>query len=81
MASNPCFIIHYVMRALKTSRSCSRGQTYNFSNQNDLKNPKMGSKQSVTDAPKWVFYEITFFGTKKSSKNSDGFTSNVSYNL
>ena len=58
-----------------------QGADLHFSNQNDLKNPKMGSKLSVTDALEWVFYEITFFGTKKSSKNSDGFTSNVSYNL
>jgi hypothetical protein len=28
-----------------------QGADLHFSNQNDLKNPKMGSKQSVTDAP------------------------------
>ena len=40
-----------------------------FSNQNDLRNPKMGSKQSVTDATKWVFFQITFFRTKNHRKN------------
>ena len=35
-----------------------------FSNQNDLRNPKMGSKQSVVVPTEWSFFQITFFGTK-----------------
>ena len=40
-----------------------------FSNQNDLRNPKMGSKQSIPCATEWVFFQITFFGTKNHQKN------------
>ena len=46
-----------------------QGANLNFSNQNDLRNPKMGSKQSVTDATEWSFFQITFFGTKNHQKN------------
>ena len=46
-----------------------QGADLYFSNQNNLRNPKMGSKQSVTDATEWVFFQITFFGTKKHQKN------------
>ena len=40
-----------------------------FSNQNDLRNPKMGSKQSVTGPTEWSFFKITFFDTKNHRKN------------
>ena len=40
-----------------------------ISNQNDLRNPKMGSKQSITGPPEWSFFQITFFGTKNHWKN------------
>ena len=46
-----------------------QGADLYFSNQNNLRNPKMGSKQSVTDATEWVFFQITFFGTKNHQKN------------
>ena len=39
-----------------------------FSNQNDLRNPKMGSKQSITGPTEWSFFQITFFGTKNRQK-------------
>ena len=39
-----------------------------FSNQNDLRNPKMGSKQSVVVPTEWSFLQITFFGTKNHQK-------------
>ena len=29
----------------------------------------MGSKQSIPGATEWVFFQITFFGTKKHQKN------------
>ena len=29
----------------------------------------MGSKQSITGATEWVFFQITFFGTKNHRKN------------
>ena len=41
-----------------------QGADLYFSNQNDLRNPKMGSKQSIPGATEWVFFQITFFGTK-----------------
>ena len=47
-----------------------------FWNPNCIRNPKMGSKQSITGPTEWCFFQITFLGTKKSSKKSDGFTSN-----
>ena len=28
----------------------------------------MGSKQSILDATEWVFFQITFFGTKNHQK-------------
>ena len=43
----------YVLRVLKTS----------------IKNPKMGSKQSITSATKWWFFQINFLGTKNHQKN------------
>ena len=46
-----------------------QGADLHFSNQKDLRNPKIGSKQSVTDATEWVFFQITFFGTKNHRKN------------
>ena len=29
----------------------------------------MGSKQSISDPTEWVFFQITFFGTKNHQKN------------
>ena len=40
-----------------------------FSNQNDLRNPKMGSKQSVVVATAGWFFQITFLGRKNHRKN------------
>ena len=40
-----------------------------FSNQNDLRNPKMGSKQSVVVPTVRWFFQITFLGTKNHWKN------------
>ena len=40
-----------------------------FSNQNDLRNPKMGSKQSVVVATEGWFFQITFLGRKNHRKN------------
>ena len=39
-----------------------------FSNQNDLRNPKMGSKQSVVVPPTTDFFKKLFFGKKKCQK-------------
>ena len=40
-----------------------------FSNQNDLRNPKMGSKQSVVVPTVRWFFQITFLGTKNHQIN------------
>ena len=40
-----------------------------FSNQNDLRNPKMGSKQSVVVPTIRWFFQITFLGAKNHWKN------------
>ena len=45
-----------------------QGVDLHFSNQNDPRNPKMGSKQSVTDVTEWVFFHITCNGTKNHHK-------------
>ena len=45
------------------------GADPHFSNQNDLRNPKMGSNQSFTVPPYKWFFQITFLGTKKHQKN------------
>ena len=45
-----------------------QGADLYFSNQNDLRNPKMGSKQSISDPTEWSFLQITFFGTKNHQK-------------
>ena len=34
-----------------------------FSNQNDLRNPKMGSKQSIVGATQYNFFQKIIFGT------------------
>ena len=31
----------------------------------------MGSKQSIPGATEWVFFQITFFGTKNHQKNNN----------
>ena len=65
---------HYVLRALKTSGSCCRRQTYLcFSNQNDLRNPKMCSKQPIIGATE---FSKNYFWHQKSSKKWGGITSN-----
>ena len=46
-----------------------QGADLYFSNQNDLRNPKMGSKQSFVVPTEWSFFQITFFGTKNHQKN------------
>ena len=46
-----------------------QGADLYFSNQNDLRNPKMGSKQSVVVATERRFFQITFLGTKNHQKN------------
>ena len=40
-----------------------------FPNQNDLRNPKMGSKQSVTGPPLQCFFQITFLVPKNHRKH------------
>ena len=42
-----------------------QGADLYFSNQNDLRNPKMGSKQSVVVPPYYWFFQKTVFGQKK----------------
>ena len=48
-----------------------QGADLYFSNQNDLRNPKMGSKQSITGPTQQSFFQKTVFGAKKSSKKLD----------
>ena len=48
-----------------------QGADLYFSNQNDLRNPKMGSKQSVVVPPYYWFFQKTVFRQKKLSKKLD----------
>ena len=48
-----------------------QGADLYFSNQNDLRNPKMGSKQSVVVPPYFWFFQKTVFQQKKMSKKLD----------
>ena len=46
-----------------------QGADLYFSNQNDLRNPKMGSKQSVVVPPTTDFFKKLFFGKNYCQKN------------
>ena len=50
-----------------------QGADLYFSNQNDLRNPKMGSKHSVVVPPYYWFFQKTVFRQKKMLKKLDWF--------
>ena len=61
--------IHYVLRALKTSRSCSSCQTYDFESKIAQGIQKWVQNNQLPALPSNVFFKKLFSEQKKSSKN------------